>query len=128
MALAEGASAMAFILTGFDQTANIRQYHFQCLSPDRTRTEFTVCADLLLIRKYAIPLQELPLLCRHVLEARAGDRVRIFTFAEEEMLAYINDRNVAKEAAEQKRKGFRRPKSNRLGAAWRTPNNMLGKL
>jgi hypothetical protein len=117
-----------FLLTGFDQAANIRRYHFEGIAPDRARIEFMVRADLILLRKYAIPLQELPLLCRHVLETHARDRARTFTFAETDMLGYANDRTAAKDAAEQKRKAHRQPPSPRLGQAWRSPNNSLGKL
>jgi hypothetical protein len=119
---------MEFHLTGFDQAANVRRYHFECMAPDRTRTEFTVNADLVLLRKYAIPLQELPLLCLHVLEAHEGDRVRTFTFAESDMLGYAKDRTAAKDAAAEKRNARRHPLSPQLGQAWRSPQNSLGKL
>ena len=67
---------MEFMLTGFRQDNNVRRYTFQGIDTDRKRSEFTVGVDLSLVRKYRIPMQELPLLCRGVLQSRslAGSR------------------------------------------------------
>jgi len=59
---------MDFVLTGFRQEANIRRFAFQRVAGDHSRTEFTVSADMSLLVKHKIPLQELPLLCRALLE------------------------------------------------------------
>jgi len=112
---------MEFVLTGFRQDKNIRRYAFQGIAADRKRTEFTVGVDLGLIRKYQIPLQELPLLCRHFLTGHAeGGQTQTLTFTEEDMLGYANRRAAARDAAELKRKAHRRPPSSRTGQAWRS--------
>jgi len=112
---------MEFVLTGFRQDNNIRRYAFQGIAADRKRTEFTVGVDLSLVRKYQIPLQELPLLCCHFLTGRAGaEQTQALTFTEEDMLGYANRRAAAQNAAELKRKAYRRPPSSRIGQAWRS--------
>ncbi|PYT19255.1 MAG: hypothetical protein DMG59_01035 [Acidobacteria bacterium] len=109
---------MEFVLTGFRQDTNIRRYRFEAIAADRTRKEVIVGADLGLIRKYKIPLQELPLLCRRLLEGHAEATALMFT--ETDMLGYANDRAAAAHAAEQKRRAHRAPTSSRVGQAWRT--------
>ena len=59
---------MEFVLIGFRQEKNIRRYAFDAVSSSHVRTHVTVGADLSLARAYRIPLQELPLLCRRLLE------------------------------------------------------------
>ena len=54
--------SMDFVLTGFRQDANVRHFAFQRVAGDHSRTEFTVSADMSLLVKHKIPLQELPLL------------------------------------------------------------------
>ena len=53
---------MDFTLTGFRQERDIRNFTFRGDNDDRTHSEFTVAADVSLLRKYGIALQELPLL------------------------------------------------------------------
>ena len=109
---------MVYVLAGFHQASSIRRYAFQRIAADRTRTEFTVGVDLDLVRKYQISLQELPLLCRRLLEGHAEATALMFT--ETDMLGYANDRAAAAHAAEQKRRAHRAPTSSRVGQAWRT--------
>ncbi len=73
---------MQFVLTGFTQDTAFRVFEFDYVGPGKVRTQFTVRADLGLIRRYGIQVQDLPALCRDVLEARSeADEVRtpIFT-------------------------------------------------
>ncbi|MBI3679070.1 MAG: hypothetical protein HY235_01485 [Acidobacteria bacterium] len=112
---------MEFVLTGFRQDNNIRRYAFQGIAADRKRTEFTVGVDLSLVRKYQIPLQELPLLCCHLLTGHAeGGQTKTLTFTEEDMRGYASRRAAAQDAADLKRKAHRRPPSSRTGQAWRS--------
>ena len=59
---------MSFILTGFRQDMAFRVFAFERRETTRSRMAFTVKADLGLIRRYDIRVQELPLLCRSLLE------------------------------------------------------------
>lgn len=109
-----------YILTGFTHDVGFRVFAFECVGEDRIRTAFSVRADLALIRKYGIRVQELPLLCRSILEQRdANDTKRTFTYTEDAMC--VRATVLAAEAAEQKRKPPRRPPSENVGASWRGP-------
>jgi hypothetical protein len=116
---------MPFILSGFTQNSGCRVFTFECIGPDRSRTKYTVRADLSLIRTYGIQIQELPLLCRGLLDRQDLDRQdkdrekRSVTFSEEEMRACANERATARAEAEKKRRAPRRPSGENLGTAWR---------
>jgi hypothetical protein len=112
---------MQFILTGFTQDTTFRIFEFDYVGPGQARTQFTVCADLGLIRRYGIQVQDLPLLCRGVLEGRVeAEETRSFIFTEEKMMVHARDCATAKELAAQRKKP-RKPISENLGAAWRGP-------
>jgi len=111
---------MQYILTGFTHDVGSRVFAFECIGEDRIRTAYSVRADLALTRKYGIRVQELPLLCRNILEQRDGnDAQRAFTYTEAAMCLRATIR--AAEAAEQKKKTPRRPPSENVGTAWRGP-------
>lgn len=112
---------MEFVLTGFRQERNVRQFTFQAVGEDRSRRQITVGADLTLIRKHKIPLQELPLLCRRLLEGSTESlKGNELMYTEKEMLVYASDRAAAEFTAEQKRRAHRVPSSSHTGQAWRT--------
>ncbi len=95
---------MQFVLKGFTPETGFRVFAFEGIAEDRTRTEFTVRTDLALIRTYGIRVQELPLLCRGLLERRdEADLTHTFTFSEDEMRSYASSRAAEREAAEQRR-------------------------
>ena len=71
---------MQYILTGFTHDMGFRVFAFEGVGEDRVRTEYRVKADLALIRRYGIRVQELPLLCRAVLE-RHSDVLRALSAA-----------------------------------------------
>jgi len=111
---------MQYILTGFTHDAGSRVFAFESIGEDRIRTAYSVRADLALAGKYGIRVQELPLLCRNILEQRDGnDAQRTFTYTEAAMCLRASIR--AAEAAEQKKKTPRRPPSENVGIAWRGP-------
>ena len=113
---------MQFILTGFTHEMGFRVFAFERVGADRVRTECTVRADLALVRGYGIHIQELPLLCRSLLDRREeGVEMTPLTFTEDEMRACSNERAAVRAAAAAKRKPPHRPASENLGAAWRGP-------
>jgi hypothetical protein len=100
---------MEYLLESYRQTAGLRVFAFDAVSPDRSRSRFTVSVDTALLIRYTISLQELPLLCRRFLEERAilgGSRT--LTFAEADMAHLSAERAGALEALRQ-RKFNRRP-------------------
>jgi len=117
---------MQFILTGFTHDVGFRVFAFEGVGEDRSRTEFRVRADLALIRRYGIRVQDLPLLCRTLLEHRdeeqsdAAAEKHSFTYTEDDMRLYEKDSTATRNAAAAKRKPPRRPPSENTGNAWRT--------
>jgi len=105
---------MEFVLAGFRQVDNIRLYYFDAVE-GKVRQQITVSADLTLIRNYRIALQELPLLCRRLLERRAAAEPAIVT--ESEMARHVSERAAANLIS--KRRQHRAPVSDRRGQAWR---------
>jgi hypothetical protein len=100
---------MQFMITGFKQDTVFRVFTFDGVAADRSRTEFTVKTDLALSRSYGIRVQELPLLCRSVLERRDEEtQERAFTFTEQDMRQHANGCAAEKDAA-MKKKAMRRP-------------------
>jgi hypothetical protein len=114
-------SKAQYVLRGFRQVVEFRVFTFERIASDRSRSLFTVRADLTLARRHRVPLQELPLLCRAVLERlnEDGDQ-RAFVFAEADMRLYADGVAGRAEAARQ-RKPPRRPHTENVGAGWRNP-------
>ena len=109
---------MQFVITGFTNEMGFRVFAFEGVGPDRVRTAYKVKADLALIRKYGIRIQELPLLCRAILEQRFGvDEQRTFIYTEADMCVRADV--CAAQAAEAKRKTPRKPRTENVGNAWR---------
>src|SRR5689334_20084576 len=108
-----------FVLTGFTQDMGFRVFAFSGVERDRTRTEYTVRADLALSRRYLIPMQELPLLCRNLLAAREDlGETRSVTFSEEDMRQYASQSALSRTSAADRRKPYR-SNGRSPGAAWR---------
>ena len=111
---------MEFTMTGFNEESGVRRYKFKGTFVDRTSREFTVETDVALARKFGIGLQELPLLCRRLLE-KDVERLNVSTiiFSEELMREHSDQCAAADRAAQEKRKAHRRPNPARLGEHWR---------
>ena len=111
---------MQYILTGFRHEVEFRVFVFEGIREDRVRIVYLVRADLTLSRKYGIKTQDLPLLCRRLLERRdTNDIKREFTYTEAAM--HLHADACAAEAAAHKKKPPRRPLNTNAGASWRNP-------
>ena len=111
---------MQFILTGFTQDLAFRVFAFERLGLDRVRTKVVVRADLAMTRRYGIQMQDLPLLCRNLLErSDDGGETHTVIFTEDEMNLHAKGCAAAKEAAALIRRTPRRPPSDNVGVAWR---------
>ena len=98
---------MQYILNGFTNDMGFRVFAFDGIGANRTRTGYTVRADLALVRKYGIRLQELPLLCRGVLERLVVPQEQhTFTYTEADMVIHADA--CAAEIAGRKKKPPRR--------------------
>ena len=108
-----------FILTGFTQTTAIRIYDFERMLDGR-RTYCTVEVNLALIPGYGIRIQDLPVLCRDLLQQRAEpDGISAFVFTEQEMRGHKERLATARDEAESRKKTPRRPANANPGADWR---------
>ncbi len=120
-------SQLRYILEGFVPDREFRLFNFQAVDTRRSetaavRTAVTVRTDLSLIRKYGIHVQELPLLCRELLERRSvSEADRYLTLTEEDMRANQADRL----AVETMRKKWRKPAPGNAGQAWRTTSPLV---
>jgi hypothetical protein len=109
-----------FILTGFTHTAGVRIYAFEAIT-DRVRTFYTVEVNLGLIAGFGIRIQDLPLLCREVLQQRMDDHESsALVFTEQQMRSHAEKLAIAREAAAQRKKPVRHLASPNRGAHWRT--------
>lgn len=115
------SGTLQFVLTGFTHDKlGFRIFSFDRIGEDRVRTKCTVRADLALIRQHGIHIQELPLLCRALLDRRDdAEEMPSLTFTGAEMLACMTERAAAREAAGTRRKAPPRPTGENQGAAWR---------
>ena len=99
----EGAKPR-FLLTGFTQAAGIRIYAFEGRI-DARRIGYTVEVDLALIPGYGIRIQDLPLLCRELLQQRAQpDEISAVVFTEQRMRTHAEKLAIAREEAEHRKK------------------------
>jgi hypothetical protein len=104
-----------------------RVFAFDRISEERERTKCMVRADLALARKYGIRIQELPLLCRSLLERKeAGEEIGSLTFTEAEMQECARLGAAAHDAAARKRKPPHRPAGDNVGTAWRGRQPVVG--
>jgi uncharacterized protein (DUF2235 family) len=96
-----------FLLTGYTQSAGIRIYAFE-RTEDARRVGYTVEVDLALIPGYGIRIQDLPLLCRELLQQ--GDEpheIGPLIFTEQRMRSHAARLATAREDAENKKKSRR---------------------
>jgi len=111
---------MQFILTGFTHHTVFRVFAFERIGEDRVRTKCTVKADLGLIKTYGIHIQDLPLLCRGLLDRTDEvNQTPGLTFTETEMQACATERAATRAAAVQRKRPPHKPVGENVGAAWR---------
>lgn len=113
---------LQFVLKGFHHESGFRVFLFDGVASDRSRTVYSVRADVALSRTFGIQLQELPLLCRALLEQRdLAEDSHTLIYSEQEMRRYSVNRIALRDAAALKRKPPRKPPIENIGAAWRAP-------
>jgi len=99
---------MNFILLGFSQDKNVRNFRFEAIADDRSRRSIVVAADLPVARRYSIPTQELPLICRRLLETTPqGDASASMVLTEADMRRYAGERQAVIDMNALKRKPHR---------------------
>ena len=115
----EEAAKTQFLLTGFTQAAGIRIYAFEGRI-DARRIDYTVEVDLALIPGYGIRIQDLPLLCRELLQQRAQpDEISSVVFTEQQMRSHAEKLAVARDEAEHRKEQARPFASADVETGWR---------
>src|SRR5579872_6942827 len=108
-----------FLLTGFTQAAGIRTYAFEGRI-DARRIDYTVAVDLALIPGYGIRIQDLPLLCRELLQQREQpDEISAVVFTEQRMRGHAEKLAIAREEAEHRKKAPKHLPSPSGDNGWR---------
>jgi hypothetical protein len=93
-----------FLLTGFTQTAGIRIYGFEGIV-DARRISYTVAVDLALIPCYGIRIQDLPLLCRRLLQQQAErGEIGAFVLTEQNMRSHAEELAIMRGDVEHRKK------------------------
>lgn len=99
---------MDFVFSGFRQAGTFREYTFEGIAEDRSRSRFLVNADLSLARRHGITLQELPLLCLHLLESLdSRTATEPIYFSEDAMKTLASERAAIAKAAALKKRPWR---------------------
>ncbi|MBI5084898.1 MAG: hypothetical protein HZB13_09925 [Acidobacteria bacterium] len=95
---------MHFVLNGFSEVEGYRVFAFDGVAADRSRSAFTVRIDVALSRNYGIRLQDLPLLCRGLLDSRdPGEQHSSYTYTEDAMRRFAAAASAAAAAARARR-------------------------
>lgn len=93
-----------YLLTGFTQIAGIRVYAFEG-RVDARRIDYTVEVNLALIPGYGIRIQDLPPLCRDLLQKWAErDETSAFVLTEQSMRAHAEELARARSDVEHRKK------------------------
>lgn len=113
---------ISYILKGFSQVMEFRVFEFEAVAVGSARVLFTVRIDLALARKYGIRLQELPLLCRGILDQCSdNDEQRDFTYTEQLMSSHA-DQKRGQPASERYKKSPWEPGADYLPRTSRHPS------
>ncbi len=115
----EKAAKPQYIFTGFSQTAGIRLYAFEGVG-DGCRIDYTVAVDLSLIPDYGIRIQDLPLLCRELLQKRVeSSKISALIFSEHEMRTHAEKLAAQREESARRKNAGRHPVNAHPGSGWR---------
>jgi len=113
---ADGRAKAQFLLTGFTQASGIRTYTFEARI-NAQRNDYTVAVDLALIAGYGIRIQDLPLLCRELLQQET-DEVTALVFTEQRMRSHAEKLTLAREEAASRKKHPKPLPAVEHGAGW----------
>jgi len=109
---------MDFHFIGFTNQGENREFAFERIADDRSKTPFKVIVSMGLGRQYHIPVQEFPLLCRRLLEKLDGSAAsRTLLFTEQDM-QQLADAKLETQRLNANRRPPRRPKTSTATSPW----------
>jgi hypothetical protein len=122
--LAKEEFPMEFKLLGFSEVGAVRRFVFK-KAGDPTDPPFTVIADLALVRKFNVPLQDLPSLCARLLEARVEHLPATTLFVTDADLSVVAEANSAAAKVIADKKAIRSNRGRMAVAANQKPGSGL---
>ena len=106
------------------ETNDVRLYSFEGVVAEGDRKDFLVTADIALLTKHHIRIQEAPMMCLRLLEgsAEAEPQVELLVLTEADMTAHVLAKaaEAEKAASKRKKRPFRPVNSVTVGMAWRS--------
>ena len=116
---------MRFLYMGFThETTGVRRYNFEGVLSEGIRKAFLVTAEVALLTKHHVQIQETPMMCMRLLESSAETEppLELLVLTEADMLTHTRAKAAAKELAAKKRtkRPFRPANPAALGTAWRS--------
>ena len=97
---------MKLLYMGFrHETTGVRLYSFEGVASEGIRKGFLVTADIALLTKHHVQIQEAPMMCLRLLEssAEAEPQPELLVLTEADMLAHIRAKAAEREKAASKR-------------------------
>jgi len=87
------------------ETTGVRLYSFEEVASEGTRKDFLVTADVALLTKHHVRIQEVPMMCLRLLEnsAEAEPQLQFLVLTEADMLAHVRAKAAEAEKAASKR-------------------------
>ena len=121
---------MKFIYTGFThETTGVRQYDFEGVVSPGIRKGFLVTADVALLTKHHIQIQDAPMMCMRLLESSAETepQLDLLVLTEANMMIQALANAAERETAAKKRtrRTFRPANAMTPGMAWRSQQPAL---
>ena len=116
---------MKLVYMGFrHETTAVRRYSFEGVVSEGIRKDFFVTADIALLTKYRVRIQEGPMMCLRLLEGSAETEAQLesLVLTEADVLAHVRVKAAEAEtaAAARKKRPFRPANPVALGMAWRS--------
>ena len=115
---------MKFVYMGFrHETNGVRQYSFEGVAAEGIRKDFLVTADIGLLTKHHVRIQEVPMMCLRLLESsvEAEPQLESLVLTEAALLAHVHAKSAEVEkAALKRRRPFRPASVVALGMAGRS--------
>ncbi len=104
------------------ETNGVRLYSFEEVVSHEIRKAFLVTADIALLTKHHVRIQEVPMMCLRLLEssAEAEPQLEVLVLTEADMIAHVKAAEDEKAASKKRKRPFKPANPVALGMAWRS--------
>jgi hypothetical protein len=114
---------MKFLYMGFShETTGVRLYSFEGVASPDSRKGFLVTADIALLTKHCVHIQDVPMMCLRLLESSAETEPQLesLVLTESDMLTHMRAKAAEKTAKKKSKRPFRPASAVALTMAWRS--------